>query len=158
MEEIRVIGQVDVESLLDHGQLMEAVATALRQLSAGEASVPPRIATFTEHGLIAAMPGYLPGSHVAVKLVSVFPGNAEHDRPTHQAIVVVFDPATIIDHATFEKPHQYATGVQHVFVNGVQVLKNGEHTGAKPGRVVRGPGYRGGRMRIPTTPDPESRT
>ncbi|HJS21013.1 MAG TPA: D-aminoacylase [Steroidobacteraceae bacterium] len=74
------------------------------------------------------------------------------------ADVVVFDPGSIIDHATFEKPHQYATGVQHVFVNGVQVLKDGEHTGAKPGRVVRGPGYRGGRMKIPETPDPPART
>jgi N-acyl-D-amino-acid deacylase len=56
------------------------------------------------------------------------------------ADVVVFDPATITDHATFEKPHQYATGMKHVFVNGVQVIKNGEHTGAKPGRAVWGPG------------------
>jgi len=54
--------------------------------------------------------------------------------------VMVFNPATIQDHATFEKPHQYSTGVQEVFVNGVQVLKDGEHTGAKPGRVVFGPG------------------
>ena len=59
------------------------------------------------------------------------------------ADVVVFDPATIQDHATFEAPHQYATGVYEVFVNGVQVLKNGEHTGATPGRVVRGPGWDG---------------
>ena len=59
------------------------------------------------------------------------------------ADVVVFDPATIQDHATFVKPHQYATGMLHVFVNGTQVLKNGEHTGAKPGRVVRGPGWTG---------------
>ena len=56
------------------------------------------------------------------------------------ADVVVFDPAKISDHATFDKPHQYAAGVQHVFVNGVQVLKNGEHTGAKPGRALWGPG------------------
>ena len=52
-------------------------------------------------------------------------------------------PATIADHATYEKPHQYATGVRDVFVNGVQVLSDGEHTGATPGRVVRGPGWRG---------------
>jgi len=56
------------------------------------------------------------------------------------ADVVVFDPAKIADHATFEKPHQYAVGVKHVFVNGVQVLKDGEHTGAKPGRALWGPG------------------
>jgi N-acyl-D-amino-acid deacylase len=56
------------------------------------------------------------------------------------ADVVVFDPATISDRATFEKPHQYAVGVKHVFVNGVQVLKDGEHTGAKPGRALWGPG------------------
>ena len=53
------------------------------------------------------------------------------------ADVVVFDPATIRDRATFEKPHQYAVGVRHVFVNGVQVLRDGEHTGAMPGRALR---------------------
>lgn len=56
------------------------------------------------------------------------------------ADVVIFDPNTIADRATFEKPHQYAVGVLDVFVNGIQVLKNGEHTGAKPGRAVWGPG------------------
>ncbi len=61
----------------------------------------------------------------------------------YYADVVVFDPATIQDHATFEEPHQYSTGVHHVFVNGGHVLKDGEHTGATPGRVVRGPGWRG---------------
>ncbi|MDP1857601.1 MAG: amidohydrolase family protein, partial [Gemmatimonadaceae bacterium] len=59
-----------------------------------------------------------------------------------KADVIVFDPATIKDHATFEKPHQLSTGVRDMFVNGVAVLRNGEHTGAKPGVVVRGPGYR----------------
>jgi N-acyl-D-amino-acid deacylase len=61
----------------------------------------------------------------------------------HLADVVVFDPDTIQDHATFDHPHQYSTGVIHVFVNGVQVLRHGEHTGARPGRVVRGPGWMG---------------
>jgi N-acyl-D-amino-acid deacylase len=56
------------------------------------------------------------------------------------ADIVVFDPANIGDRATFEKPHQYAVGVRHVFVNGSQVIKNGEHTGAKPGRALWGPG------------------
>jgi N-acyl-D-amino-acid deacylase len=56
------------------------------------------------------------------------------------ADVAVFDPATIADRATFEKPHQYAVGMKHVFVNGVQLLKDGEHTGAKPGRALWGPG------------------
>jgi N-acyl-D-amino-acid deacylase len=64
-------------------------------------------------------------------------------KPGYFADVAVFDPAKIQDHATFDKPHQYATGVVHVFVNGTQVLKNGQHTGAKPGRVVRGPGWKG---------------
>ena len=60
----------------------------------------------------------------------------------HFADVVAFDAATVADHATYEQPHQYATGMTHVWVNGTQVLKNGEHTGAKPGQVVRGPGYK----------------
>jgi N-acyl-D-amino-acid deacylase len=64
-------------------------------------------------------------------------------KPGYFADVVLFDPATIQDHATFEKPKQLATGVDDVFVNGVQVLKDGKHTGAKPGRVVRGPGWTG---------------
>jgi N-acyl-D-amino-acid deacylase len=60
----------------------------------------------------------------------------------HYADVVVFDAKAVQDHATFDKPHQYSTGVKHVFVNGVQVLADGEHTGATPGRFVRGPGYK----------------
>lgn len=60
----------------------------------------------------------------------------------YYADIVMFDPKTVSDHATFENPHQLATGMHHVFVNGTQVLKNGEHTGAMPGRVVRGPGYK----------------
>jgi len=58
------------------------------------------------------------------------------------ADIVIFDPNTVRDNATFAKPHQYASGMIHVFVNGVQVLKDGEHTDAKPGRFVKGPGYK----------------
>jgi N-acyl-D-amino-acid deacylase len=84
----------------------------------------------------------------AVRKLTALP--AENLRLDHRgrltenyfADVVVFDPAKIQDHATYEKPHQYATGMIHVFVNGVQVLKDGNHTGAKPGRFVRGPGWK----------------
>jgi N-acyl-D-amino-acid deacylase len=84
----------------------------------------------------------------AIRRLTSFPAeNLKLDRrgalkPGYFADVVVFDPAKIQDHSTFEKPHQYSTGVRDVFVNGVQVLKNGEHTGAKPGQVLRGPGWR----------------
>ncbi|HSQ98632.1 MAG TPA: D-aminoacylase [Sphingomicrobium sp.] len=64
-------------------------------------------------------------------------------KPGYYADVVVFDPATIEDHATYNDPNQLATGVDDVFVNGIEVLKNGRHTGARPGRVVRGPGWTG---------------
>ncbi|TDJ33728.1 MAG: D-aminoacylase [Gammaproteobacteria bacterium] len=65
--------------------------------------------------------------------------------PGFFADVVIFDPSTVQDHATYDDPHRYATGVVHVFVNGEQVLRDGEHTGALPGQVVRGPGWVGWR-------------
>jgi N-acyl-D-amino-acid deacylase len=79
------------------------------------------------------------------KLAALPAANLGLDRrgllnPGMYADVVVFDPSTVADRATFEKPHAYAVGVQHVFVNGVQVLKDGEHTGKKPGRALSGPG------------------
>ena len=86
----------------------------------------------------------------AVRRMSALPAaNLKLDRrgrlrPGYFADVVIFDPKTIQDHATFAQPHQYATGVQHVFVNGIPVIQEGEHTGATPGRVVRGPGWRRG--------------
>jgi N-acyl-D-amino-acid deacylase len=61
-------------------------------------------------------------------------------REGYHADVVVFDPETVADRATYERPHQYAVGMRHVFVNGVQVLRDGEHTGALPGRALWGPG------------------
>jgi len=62
-------------------------------------------------------------------------------EPDYFADVVIFDPETISDQATFEDPHQLATGVVHVFVNGGQVLRDGQHTGVTPGRFVKGPGW-----------------
>ncbi|HET6373465.1 MAG TPA: D-aminoacylase [Candidatus Polarisedimenticolia bacterium] len=84
----------------------------------------------------------------AIRRVTSLPatnlGLADRGRLANGAVadVAVFDPDAIQDHATYLKPHQYATGMVHVFVNGVQVLAGGEHTGALPGRVVRGPGAR----------------
>lgn len=86
--------------------------------------------------------------HEAIRRLTSLPAaNLKLERrgtllPGNFADIAIFDPAKIQDHASFEKPHQYATGMVHVFVNGVQVLKDGEHTGAKPGVVVRGPGYK----------------
>jgi dihydroorotase/N-acyl-D-amino-acid deacylase len=65
-------------------------------------------------------------------------------RPGMYADVVVFDPARIQELTTYEKPNQLSVGVSEVFVNGVEVVRDGKHTGAKPGRIVRGPGWRGG--------------
>ncbi len=85
----------------------------------------------------------------AIRRLTALPAaNLKLDRrgrlaPGYFADVVVFDPARIADHATFTQPHQYATGMVHVLVNSTPVLRDGEHTGAMPGRVVRGPGWRG---------------
>ena len=84
----------------------------------------------------------------AVRRMTSLPAtNLKLDRrgslaPGYFADVVVFDPATIKDHATYEKPQQYATGVRHVVVNGTPVIVDGEHTDTRPGRVIRGPGAR----------------
>ena len=72
-------------------------------------------------------------------------------RPGAAADVVVFDPGLVADKATFAAPHQLATGMVHVFVNGEQVVSHGEMTGALPGRVVRGPGWKGVREKAPAS-------
>ena len=85
----------------------------------------------------------------AVRKLSALPAaNLKLDRrgllrQGYYADVVVFDPAAIRDHATFAEPHRFSTGVHHVLVNGVPVLRDGQHTGAAPGRVLRGPGWKG---------------
>jgi ornithine cyclodeaminase len=88
-----VLRREEVASLLDPDALIEMVASALLDLSAGTASVPPRIASVTPAGLLGAMVGYVPSlDTLAAKLVSVFPGNV--DAPTHQALIAAFDPRT----------------------------------------------------------------
>lgn len=92
---VLLLAKRDVEAVLDPDELRAAVAAALADLSAGRASMPARIAALVpeREGLLAAMPAYLPGSGaLTTKLVSLFPHNT--DRPTHQAVIVVFDAAT----------------------------------------------------------------
>jgi N-acyl-D-amino-acid deacylase len=90
--------------------------------------------------------GVIPLEKAVQRLTSLSASHLKLERrgslePGFFADVVIFDPETIQDHATFEDPHQYSTGMVHVFVNGQQVLRDGAHTGALPGRVVRGPGW-----------------
>lgn len=92
--------------------------------------------------------GIIPLEEAIHRLTGLPAGNLKLEgrgtlAPDSFADVVVFDPETVIDKATFEEPHQLATGFVHVFVNGEQVLKDGEHTGATPGRFVKGPGWAG---------------
>jgi alanine dehydrogenase len=87
-----ILSQADVRELLDLDALVDALAAAHRDLSAGDASMPPRIAALVQEreGLLGAMPSYLPSAGLACKLVSLFPHN--RDRETHQAVICVFDP------------------------------------------------------------------
>ena len=85
-----VLSRSEVEELLDLDELMDALARAHEELSAGKASLPPRIAAMTAGGLLGAMPAYLPSAGLGCKLVTLFPHNT--DRPTHQAAIVLFDP------------------------------------------------------------------
>ncbi|MFW3172447.1 ornithine cyclodeaminase family protein [Geodermatophilus sp. CPCC 206100] len=87
----------DVEQLLDVAELIDALATAMADLSSGRASVPPRVAAVVPapEGVLVAMPGYSPALGVlAVKVLTVFPGNQAHEAPSHQALIGLFDPTT----------------------------------------------------------------
>jgi ornithine cyclodeaminase len=94
---VLLLSRADVESLLDPLELIDAVAAAMADLSAGRASMPPRVAALVEErdGLLGAMPGYVPSlGALTAKLVTLFPGNADGPLPTHQALLAAFDPAT----------------------------------------------------------------
>jgi ornithine cyclodeaminase len=88
-----VLSRSEVEKLLDLDALLDALAAAHAELSAGEASLPPRVGAFAgEAGVLGAMPAFLPSAGLGCKLVTLFPGN--RDRPTHQALIVLFEPNT----------------------------------------------------------------
>ena len=92
MAEVLVLSEADVTGLLDLEQLLDALAEALVRLSAGRATAPPRVATWAEGGGLGAMPVHLPGIALGAKLVSVFPANHDRGRPSHQALIALFDP------------------------------------------------------------------
>ncbi|QEC47252.1 ornithine cyclodeaminase family protein [Baekduia soli] len=94
MTDVLILGQAEVAALLDLDELLPALADALRALSAGRASVPPRVGASAAQGLLAAMPVALAGVALATKLVSVFPANHERGLPSHQALIAVFDEET----------------------------------------------------------------
>ena len=93
MAEVLVLNEAEVAGLLDLDELLAALGDALVSFSAGRASVPPRVAAQAEGGILGAMPVHLPGTALATKLVSVFPGNHARGRPSHQALIAMFDPA-----------------------------------------------------------------
>lgn len=93
MAEVLVLSEADVTGLLDVDELLAALADAFRELSAGRASVPPRVAATSEAGLLGAMPVHLPGVALGAKLVAVFPGNPAGGPPSHQGLIALFDEA-----------------------------------------------------------------
>lgn len=88
---VRVLAHQDVQRLLDLDEMLRALERAFVELSAGRTNVPPRVAARTENGLLAAMPGYLPGVALGTKLVSVFPANHERGLPSHRGVIALFD-------------------------------------------------------------------
>src|SRR5918912_3849418 len=100
-----VLSREDVQRLLDLDALIDRLAGAFAELSAGRASVPPRVAAVVpERGLLAAMPGYVAGT-LETKLVSLFPGNDGVRVPTHQALVAIFDAETGAPTALLDGTH-----------------------------------------------------
>ena len=93
MAQVLVLSEAEVTALLDLEQLLAALADALVSHSAGRASVPPRVAASATDGILGAMPVHLAGVALGAKLVSVFPGNHRLGRPSHQALIALFDPA-----------------------------------------------------------------
>jgi alanine dehydrogenase len=130
MTKVLVLSEAEVAALLDVDELLEALADAFRGLSAGRASVPPRIAARAELGMLGAMPVYLPGVALGAKLVTVFPGNHARVLPSHQGLIVLFGeedgtPAAVMDgrHITAVRTGAAAAVAARVLARGdAQVL------------------------------------
>jgi len=91
MSNVLILNEAQVRELLQPAELFAALESALRELSAGRTSAPPRVAAITPSGLLAAMPGYVPNAGLAIKLVSVYSGNEARGLPSHQAVIGLFD-------------------------------------------------------------------
>src|SRR5215475_9513993 len=102
-----VLSRSDVEQLLDLDALLDALAAAHAELSAGQASLVPRVGAFAPDGVLGTMVGYAPSAGLGCKLVTLFPGNT--DRPTHQAAIALFDPATGTPQALMDGTYITAT-------------------------------------------------
>jgi len=121
--EILFLGRAEVERLLDLDQLIEALAVAFKELSSGRAAVPPRTAAVVPgSGLLASMPGYLPGAGLEAKLVSVFAGNHARGLPSHQAIIALFDEQDGRPLAVMDGTHITATRTAAATALSVKLL------------------------------------
>ena len=121
-----VLGQAEVRRLLNLDNLIDALSDAFIEVSAGRTSVPPRIAAFVpDHGLLAAMPGYVQGV-LETKLVSVFPHNHDHGLPSHQALIVLFDPNTGSPLALMDGTHITAMRTAAAAALATRVLARGD--------------------------------
>lgn len=116
MPRLLVLNRAEVEELLDLAELLGALEAGFRAISAGETSVPPRIAALSPHGLLGAMPAWLPGT-MSTKLVSVFPGNHAHGLPSHQALIALFDETTGAPLALLDGT--YITAIRTAAASGV---------------------------------------
>lgn len=104
-----MLSQAEVARLLDPDSLLDALAEAFEHVSAGRASVPPRVAATTARGLLGAMPGYVPSTGLGAKLVSVFPANHSLGLPSHMALIALFDDQTGVPLAVMDGTHVTTT-------------------------------------------------
>jgi ornithine cyclodeaminase/alanine dehydrogenase-like protein (mu-crystallin family) len=122
LDGILVLSRAEVARLLDLEELLDALSAGFVELSAGRSDVPPRIAARSSKGLLAVMPGYLPGVGLESKLVSVFPANHAHGLPSHQALILLFDPEDGSPRALMDGTHITAVRTAGASALATQVL------------------------------------